>query len=115
MTTTTFTADDLLGFLAIDHMDEDDADALISRDLRKMNSWLERGDGLAVYENHDLGHPALGHKVYLSFGSPAAQIESDDLPQFCPVNLPHGLMAWRYVLVGTLQGEGALDSVLQEA
>ena len=45
-----------------------------------MNGWLEQGDSIAIYENHDLGHPLLGHKIFLSFGSPEAQIEGDTLP-----------------------------------
>lgn len=63
--------------------------------------WTDRGDGVAVYENQELGHPELGHRVAVSYGSPAAQIEGD-----LPTTLPDGLMKditgginWRYGLV----------------
>jgi hypothetical protein len=75
--------------------------------LSQINVWLERGDGVAVYENHDLGHPELGHKIFLSYGSPAAQITMDTPPGPCPVDLGRlgGRMHWRYRLVGTYRGE----------
>jgi hypothetical protein len=104
-TLTTYTSDDILSFFAIQWLDHEEADEMVAENVRAVNTWLGRGDGIAVYENHDLGHPGLGHKVFLSFGSPDAQIESDDLPQFCPIQLPHGLMHWRYVLVGTYRGD----------
>jgi hypothetical protein len=61
--------------------------------------WLARGDGIGVYENHDLGHPDIGHKQFVSFGSAAAQLETDDPP----TRLPDigGRINWRYSLVGT--------------
>lgn len=40
----------------------------------QVNGWLERGDGVAVYQNEDLGHYALGRRLFVSFGSAAAQI-----------------------------------------
>ena len=43
--------------------------------------WLDRGDGCAVYVNAELGHPGQGDRQFLSFGSDAAQIESDTPPQ----------------------------------
>src|SRR6056300_1562022 len=60
----------------------------------------ERGDGIALYENHDLGHPEVGDLIALSYGSSEAMVESMELPESCPVDLgAHGKMAWRYVLV----------------
>lgn len=60
--------------------------------------WLNRGDGIAVYENHDLGHPELGHRKFMSYGSSAAQLETDTPPE----RLPDigGAINWRYQLVG---------------
>jgi hypothetical protein len=41
----------------------------------KVAGWLARGDGAAIYENQDLGHPELGSCQIVSYGSPAAQLE----------------------------------------
>lgn len=67
--------------------------------LTIVGRWLDRGDGAAVYENHDLGHPEVGEPQITSFGSPAAQLETDDPPQ----RLPDigGNINWRYQLVAT--------------
>lgn len=65
----------------------------------KIGVWLDRGDGVAVYENHDLGHPEIGKQQIVSFGSPAAQLEVDEPP----TTLPDigGAINWRYQLVAT--------------
>lgn len=67
-----------------------------------VNRWLERGDGIAVYQNQDFGSPQLGEKKYVSFGSTAAQLETEEPPQ----RLPDigGAINWRYWLVGTYKG-----------
>lgn len=64
-----------------------------------VQKWLDRGDGIAVYENHDLGHPGAGHRKFVSFGSNAAQLETDDPP----TRLPDigNQINWRYQLIGT--------------
>lgn len=49
-----------------------------------LNLWFERGDGVAVYENADFSHPFAGHILLVSFGSPDAQLETDDPPQRLP-------------------------------
>lgn len=82
-----------------------DADAVAT-----INVWLERGDGAAIYENQDLGHPDVGHVQITSFGSGAAQLEADrypDLTQFPPTRLPDigNRINWRYQLIGTYRGE----------
>jgi len=63
--------------------------------------WLDRGDGIAVYENHDLSHPEQGHRQFVSYGSPTAQIEED----YPPKRLPDigSKINWRYQLIGTLK------------
>lgn len=75
-----------------------------------------RGDGVAVYENHDLGHPELGQRQYVSFGGPEAQLETAGdtwtqgphlglaqfgLTGYLPKTLPDigGRINWRYQLV----------------
>jgi hypothetical protein len=94
-----FTEEELREYVAgqYDEGQRQAAQNLISR-------WLDRGDGAAIYENHDLGHPALGSCQITSFGSPLAQLETDNPPERLPdignqVN-------WRYVLVGTCRRNG---------
>lgn len=69
----------------------------------RFNNWLERGDGVAVYRNVDLGHPDLGHRKFVSYGSFAAQLEAEVAPE----RLPDigGEINWRYTLEGTYKGE----------
>ncbi len=71
----------------------------------KVNAWLSRGDGIAVYENHDLGSPQVGHQQFLSFGSDAAQLPVPDV-QDPPTRMPDfpNAINWRYQLVGTYRG-----------
>jgi hypothetical protein len=68
----------------------------------RVDIWLRRGDGIAVYENRELGHPDLGHRQIVSYGSPAAQLETTEPP----TTLPDigGAINWRYQLVGTYRG-----------
>lgn len=68
-----------------------------------INRWLVRGDGVAVYENVELGHPDLGHRQYVSYGSAEAQIPD----AFPPARMPDigGSINWRYQLAGTYRGE----------
>jgi len=58
--------------------------------------WLDRGDGVAVYRNVALDSGNLGHRKFVSFGSEAAQLETDDPPK----KLPDigGQINWRYQL-----------------
>lgn len=64
--------------------------------------WLARGDGIAVYRNAELGHRDLGHAQFVSFGSPAAQLETDTPPQRLP-DIGHAIN-WRYQLDGVYRG-----------
>ena len=68
----------------------------------KLNAWLARGDGVAVYENNDLGHYDLGRIICLSYGSDVAVFETEP-PQRMP-DLPD-VIGWRYTLAGTYRGE----------
>ncbi len=61
--------------------------------------WITRGDGAAVYQNHDLGHPQLGMPKIVSFGSPAAQLETDTPPDRLP-DIGNQI-SWRFTLVAT--------------
>ena len=52
--------------------------------LERIERWLGRGDGAAIYENHDLSHPGLGTPQIASYGSPEAQLETSDPPPILP-------------------------------
>jgi hypothetical protein len=67
--------------------------------FEQVDRWLERGDGAAIYENHDLGHPGMGSCQITSFGGPMAQLETDDPPECLP-DIGNQIN-WRYVLIGT--------------
>jgi hypothetical protein len=45
--------------------------------IRQVSVWYARGDGAAIYRNHDLGHPQVGMPKIASYGSPYAQLEVD--------------------------------------
>jgi hypothetical protein len=82
----------------IEHQGADDP-AWTARALELAERWLSRGDGVAIYENHDMGHRDLGLGRMLSYGSPAAQIEADYPSDRMP-DLGHEIN-WRYVLIAT--------------
>lgn len=69
---TEYTADELR------HAIEDEYGAEgLEATILLVNRWLKRGDGAAVYQNQDLGHPELGRRQIMSYGSKTAMIESD--------------------------------------
>lgn len=72
------------------------------RQLAVLAGWLERGDGVAVYQNQDLDHPELGHYQLVSYGSTVAQIETEEPPARMPDI--GGAINWRYQLIGTYRG-----------
>lgn len=58
-----------------------------------------RGDGIAVYENKSFDHSQGGRRVFMTFGSKDAQIESAEPPDKMP---DAGIVTspWAYLLVG---------------
>jgi len=74
------------------------ADLVGPFNMELIEKWLERGDGVAVYRNMDLGHPEVGRVQAVSFGSPAAQLETNDPPETMPDI--GGAINWRYQLIG---------------
>jgi hypothetical protein len=70
-----------------------------------VNRWLARGDGIAVYRNVDFGSSEFGDTKFVSYGSPAAQLEVDVPPQTLPDI--GNVINWRYQLQGVYKG-GAL-------
>ena len=76
--------------------------------LRLINTWLVRGDGVAIYTNQELGHPDLGHVQCVSYGSDAAQLPGDTPP----TTLPDigGRINWRYQLTFSYRGHPVVDA-----
>lgn len=79
-------------------------EGLVSEEIRPsatplFKKWLERGDGVAVYENMAFDSGNFGHKKFVSFGSDSAQLEVEEPPQ----RLPDigGQINWAYQLVAT--------------
>lgn len=62
---------------------------------QSLQRWFAEGKGVAVYENHDLGHWNLGHKRFFSYGTPTATFP-DDPPERLP-DFPTEIN-WRYML-----------------
>ncbi len=86
-----------------EYMDGNRSD--IERTMALMDGWVARGDGVAVYENHDLSSSGLGHRQFASYGSPAALLEVSEPPTTMPdvgtaVN-------WRYQLIAVHGGPAA--------
>ena len=91
-----WTRDQLLEALVTEFPNDNEDDEYL-RVWRVVQRWLDRGDGCAVYENHDLGSRELGARQFVSYGSPAAQLETAEPP----VQMPDIRRAinWRYQLV----------------
>lgn len=66
--------------------------------IDRIDGWLQRGDGCAVYRNEDLGCPDLGMLQLVSFGSDAAQIPGEPPDQMPDIG---DSINWRYRLLGT--------------
>jgi hypothetical protein len=70
--------------------------------MDQIERWLERGDGAAIYENHDLGSPEIGMPKIVSYGSPRSQLETDEPPTTLP-DIGNAIN-WRFQLVATYRG-----------
>jgi hypothetical protein len=70
--------------------------------MAQIQSWVDRGDGAAIYENHDLGSQDVGMPKIVSYGSPRSQLETDDPPTTLPDM--GGSINWRFQLVATYHG-----------
>lgn len=66
-----------------------------------VRGWLERGDGVAIYQNMALDSSRVGHRQYVSFGSPRAQLEVDEPPKRLP-DIGNQIN-WPYQLVDTIR------------
>jgi hypothetical protein len=75
--------------------------------------WLNRGDGIAVYENVDLGHRELGHRQWISYGSPEAQLEVDTPPRILPDI--GARINWRYALEGVYRPDESVVALKVES
>lgn len=73
--------------------------------LDKVNAWIARGDGIAVYANEAFDRSDFGSIKFVSFGSAAAQlvVPSEQLPSF------EGEINWMYQLKGVYRGSALLE------
>ena len=67
--------------------------------LALVRGWLARGDGVAIYRNEALDSGTAGHRLTVSFGSGAAQIDGDEPPLRMPDIGDH--IGWKYQLLAT--------------
>jgi len=67
-----------------------------------LERWWDRGDGVAVYQNMALDSAQAGRLVCFSYGSKAAQIETEEPPKMMPdtgaISTP-----WAYTLQGVVK------------
>ena len=77
--------------------------------LATVERWLERGDGVACYQNQAMDSSQLGHRKFVSYGSAAAQLETDANGGKLPERLPDigNQIHWAYTLIATYR-EGKL-------
>lgn len=57
----------------------EESDAWYDQIVSLLGKAHARGDGIAVYVNHDLGHPELGQIQVMSYGSDASQLETRNI------------------------------------
>jgi hypothetical protein len=77
--------------------------------LAVIGRWLARGDGAAIYTNHDLGSHNVGEPRIVSYGSPAAQLEVAEPPKQLPDGIPSGAINWRFQLDAVCGGPAGGD------
>lgn len=100
------TTTEIIQELKDNHLDKDAEWGWLENTLTLFTRWLERGDGVAVYENLLMGSGNFGHKQFCSYGSQAAQIPTgDDGP---PQRMPDiGKPNWAYHLAAKYRLENA--------
>jgi len=78
--------------------------------MQMIERWLQRGDGAAIYTNHDLSSRNVGEPRITSYGSPAAQLEVTVPPVQLPDGLPAGAINWRFQLDAVCGGPASKDN-----
>ncbi len=66
----------------------------------------KRGGRWAAYQNHELGHPGLGHLQFLQYGKGCTYV---GLPKTYPMD--KDALGWRYLLVGLVNIEAGLIEI----
>jgi hypothetical protein len=88
-----------------EHYGEDAFDAMVM-----IRNWLARGDGAAIYTNHDLSSSTVGEPRIASYGSAAAQLEGATPPKQLPDGIPRGAINWRFQLDAVCGGPASDDA-----
>lgn len=71
------------------------------RAKNQIRNWLRRGDKAAIYQNMDLASSRSGHIKIVSYGSPAAQIETDAPPVRLPDTEKEANWAYQLIAICT--------------
>lgn len=66
--------------------------------LFRIEDFISAGYSILVYSNHDLGHPMLGHRVFLKCGYGCTVEEIPPYASTIPIDPGWSMMAWRYCL-----------------
>ncbi len=85
-------------FVSLIEKEYDESQAVIGQ----ISKWIDRGDGAAIYRNEAFDHSQFGTVQIVSYGSSAAQIESDEPPKMMP-NIGNAIN-WPYCLEATYHG-----------
>lgn len=72
--------------------------------IDKFRAWIERGDLVLVFQNHDLGHPELGHLIFMptdKLNARGAGLPEDWWRTRLGNRMPDtsSRIGWRYLLV----------------
>jgi len=86
----TFTADELTVIILPDHR-------------HTLNTWLNRGDGVAIYRNLTVGPLNSNEYKFLSYGSKACMLATETPPKHLPDM--HGIYNAGFELQGVYYGE----------
>ena len=80
--------------------------------IEKAEEWLADGETfIGVFENKDLGHPELGHRIMLPYED--ALFEAAILGKTTPPDMPYIGLGWRYLMVcKTRSSESAVCSLM---
>ncbi len=80
--------------------------------VARFEDWLKHGWKIAVFENQDLGHRMIGHRIALPFGDELADAKVGEAK--APDNKSYGF-GWRYILIAKPESaEDAADLIFRE-
>jgi len=84
----------------------------VSATTKTFQRWLDRGDLVGVFENHDLGHVDVGRLVFVPL-TPSESVDALAGRMHAPDTAGIG-MGWRYVCVAAEPSLGRFDFTVYE-